>query len=330
MSTTTGTITVTNGSTAVIGSGTNFASGKVGKNDCLWVGGGVYLVDFVTSDTELTLKQPYEGTSGSGKAYNIVHLTGQTYIEDMDRLLAQLVERYANIANSVQTTAIPGGIPRAGADGKISNTFLDKTQEQANTSKIAENTAKNAEQDTQIAENTAKNAEQDASIASLTAKNAEQDGKIEENTASIQANTAKIEENTTAIATKQDKLTFDSTPTQGSLNPVTSGGVWKRFNQADIRTWYFEYAPHESRTYAFNGYPIFLQIWAVGTLDMCKQCFSVMGYVTASRCVFAKAVQDSTFVHEIVGDNVKFTNTIDQSCKVVFVAYNQAFVFRQL
>lgn len=27
------------------------------------------------------------------------------------------------------------------------------------------------------------------------------------------------------IATKQDKLTFDSTPTSGSTNPVTSGGI---------------------------------------------------------------------------------------------------------
>ena len=29
----------------------------------------------------------------------------------------------------------------------------------------------------------------------------------------------------TALATKQDKLTFDTTPTAGSTNPVTSGGV---------------------------------------------------------------------------------------------------------
>ena len=29
-----------------------------------------------------------------------------------------------------------------------------------------------------------------------------------------------------ALAEKQDKLTFDSTPTESSTNPVTSGGVW--------------------------------------------------------------------------------------------------------
>ena len=30
-----------------------------------------------------------------------------------------------------------------------------------------------------------------------------------------------------ALATKQDTLTFDSTPTEGSANPVTSGGAWE-------------------------------------------------------------------------------------------------------
>ncbi|WP_417208237.1 hypothetical protein [Acidaminococcus fermentans] len=30
----------------------------------------------------------------------------------------------------------------------------------------------------------------------------------------------------TDVAKKQDKLTFDSTPTSGSVNPVTSGGVY--------------------------------------------------------------------------------------------------------
>lgn len=32
------------------------------------------------------------------------------------------------------------------------------------------------------------------------------------------------------IAEKQDKLTFDSTPTSGSTNPVTSGGIYDAIN----------------------------------------------------------------------------------------------------
>ena len=32
------------------------------------------------------------------------------------------------------------------------------------------------------------------------------------------------------VAGKQDKLTFDSTPTSGSNNPVTSGGIYNAIN----------------------------------------------------------------------------------------------------
>ena len=35
-----------------------------------------------------------------------------------------------------------------------------------------------------------------------------------------------------AVSAKQDKLTFDSTPTSGSSNPVTSGGVYTAINGA--------------------------------------------------------------------------------------------------
>lgn len=58
--------------------------------------------------------------------------------------------------------------------------------------------------------------------------------------------TSKISELTTAISedlaeldnAKQDKLTFDTTPTSGSTNPVTSDGVVKYTNQVvgDINT----------------------------------------------------------------------------------------------
>ena len=38
---------------------------------------------------------------------------------------------------------------------------------------------------------------------------------------------ADAESTETALAKKQDKLTFDTSPTNGSTNPVTSGGVYK-------------------------------------------------------------------------------------------------------
>lgn len=39
----------------------------------------------------------------------------------------------------------------------------------------------------------------------------------------------------TTVAGKQDKLTFDSTPTSGSTNPVTSGGVYSAINTKSYR-----------------------------------------------------------------------------------------------
>ena len=45
----------------------------------------------------------------------------------------------------------------------------------------------------------------------------------------LSAQAEAIQANTTAIAGKQDRLTFDSVPTDGSSNPVTSNGVYNEF-----------------------------------------------------------------------------------------------------
>ncbi len=39
-----------------------------------------------------------------------------------------------------------------------------------------------------------------------------------------------VRDNKASWSGKQDKLTFDSAPTQGSQNPVTSGGVYTQLN----------------------------------------------------------------------------------------------------
>lgn len=39
-----------------------------------------------------------------------------------------------------------------------------------------------------------------------------------------------VRENKETWSKKQDALTFDSTPTEGSTNPVTSGGVYTQLN----------------------------------------------------------------------------------------------------
>lgn len=68
----TGTVTVTNGSSTVTGSGTLF-SGNVAAGDLFTVVGdnAWYEVAAVGSDTSLTLAANYAGTTGSGKSYAI-------------------------------------------------------------------------------------------------------------------------------------------------------------------------------------------------------------------------------------------------------------------
>lgn len=70
----TGTITITNGSGAVVGSGTTFTAGMVGKK--LRVDGdsgtsSFYTITVFTDATHITISPTYGGTGGSGKAYTI-------------------------------------------------------------------------------------------------------------------------------------------------------------------------------------------------------------------------------------------------------------------
>ncbi len=65
----TGTITVTNGSTAVVGSGTTWLSSNVKAGDVLNVAGQLYLIASVEDVTHLTLALAYGGATASGLAY---------------------------------------------------------------------------------------------------------------------------------------------------------------------------------------------------------------------------------------------------------------------
>jgi hypothetical protein len=67
----TGTITATNGSATITGSGTTFTAGMVGRylkvnSDGFW-----YKISGFTSATVITLGKTYQGTTGAGAAYTI-------------------------------------------------------------------------------------------------------------------------------------------------------------------------------------------------------------------------------------------------------------------
>lgn len=68
---TTGTIQVTNGSTAVVGTGTTFAAGMVGKMIRVGTDNAFYRIAVFTDATHITLASNYTGTGGSGQTYTI-------------------------------------------------------------------------------------------------------------------------------------------------------------------------------------------------------------------------------------------------------------------
>ncbi len=68
---TTGTIAVTNGSNAVVGSGTTFTSGMVGKMVRVGSENTFYKVSAFTDATHITLSSNYTGTTASGLSYII-------------------------------------------------------------------------------------------------------------------------------------------------------------------------------------------------------------------------------------------------------------------
>jgi hypothetical protein len=68
----TGTVSVTNGSTAVVGSGTNFISGAQIGEAFYGPDGRLYEIQTIVSATSLTLADPYLGSTQSGQVYKIV------------------------------------------------------------------------------------------------------------------------------------------------------------------------------------------------------------------------------------------------------------------
>jgi hypothetical protein len=103
----TGTITVTNGSTTVTGSGTAWIANSAVGEGLLAPDGRIYEIANVASNTSLTLGQSYLGATQSGQAYVIVPT--QSYIRDLAAQAADLVNNYSDIANTIGEGNFPDG-----------------------------------------------------------------------------------------------------------------------------------------------------------------------------------------------------------------------------
>jgi hypothetical protein len=89
-----GTISVTNGSTTVTGSGTDFISGvQVGEG--LYIGGDLYEIAVVNSSTQLTLADAYLGSTATGQDYKIIPT--QSLVADLSSGVADLISDFADV-----------------------------------------------------------------------------------------------------------------------------------------------------------------------------------------------------------------------------------------
>jgi hypothetical protein len=89
-----GTISVTNGSTTVTGSGTDFISGvQVGEG--LYIGGDLYEIAVINSSTQLTLADAYLGSTATGQDYKIIPT--QSLVADLSSGVADLISDFADV-----------------------------------------------------------------------------------------------------------------------------------------------------------------------------------------------------------------------------------------
>ena len=114
-----GTVTLTNGSKKVTGSGTAWKTGtnKVTKG-CAFIYNNIeYEVDYINSDTELYLVDTYGGATGSGLSYRIQIAVTDTIPELASRIATALAYWNGQAANLQALTTGSGNVTLTAPDG---------------------------------------------------------------------------------------------------------------------------------------------------------------------------------------------------------------------
>lgn len=103
----TGTIALTNGSTAVVGTGTDFINGVAIGEGVLAPDGKVYEIASVQSATALTLGSAYLGSTATGQTYAVI--PSQSYIRDLASQAATLINSYQAVKDGIGSGKFPDG-----------------------------------------------------------------------------------------------------------------------------------------------------------------------------------------------------------------------------
>lgn len=114
-----GTVTLTNGSKKVTGSGTawNTGTNKVTKGCAFIYNNIAYEVDYINSDTELYLVDTYGGTTASGLSYRIQIAVTDTIPELASRIATALAYWNGQAANLQALTTGSGNVTLTAPDG---------------------------------------------------------------------------------------------------------------------------------------------------------------------------------------------------------------------
>jgi hypothetical protein len=129
----TGTVAVTNGSKTVTGVGTLFTTAvNVGDAFALVDAnlnptGAWYEVEAVTSNTSLTLKQSYAGTTGSNIQYCVFNLVGNMTTPSFAQRLATFFASFQSLIDKPTVTPTPASIPVADENGNIADGWIPAT-----------------------------------------------------------------------------------------------------------------------------------------------------------------------------------------------------------
>jgi hypothetical protein len=116
-----GSISVTNGSTTITGTGTDFISGvQVGEG--LYIGGDLYEIATIVSGTQLTLADAYLGSTATGQDYKIIPT--QSLVADLSSGVADLISDFADVRDYAGSGKFN--------DGTASSPAITFTQDQNN------------------------------------------------------------------------------------------------------------------------------------------------------------------------------------------------------
>lgn len=193
-----------------------------------------------------------------------VTTTGDTYVTQMTSLKDTATTKATEASNSADLSkawAVSKSSPD-GTDSMSSLSWAEASRISAANAKTSETNAKASAAKAATSEASAETYMEHASASEVSAGDSAKAAKTSETNAATSAtNAASSAESAKASAeaaklydpsVKQDKLTFDTTPTEGSTNPVTSDGIKKAINSGVLSGIILAF----SGTFSTDGYPI--------------------------------------------------------------------------